>query len=420
MALNIFNFSKKQEELWNAAKSGDVDGIKKALSQKSVDINAQNKDNLTALILAAQNAHIEAVDFLLANGANKDISNNEGFAILQSCAKRGETEIVRQLCKILDVKQNKSACDVLTKAVSGGHIKIVDILLDWGVSPNCKNNDQESAISLAISSGHTDILKLLAKRGADLKQLDEDGAGLLWYITVGQNHQAQVEMAQFLLDSGLDVNYPHKHNNRTPLIDAAIAKNLDLVRLYLENGADIDMQDINGYTALMFAVYHHHPKLVALLLANDAEVNIKRNNGETALSLGEKMYYNTGNPEHKAEYINVLQTLMTNGAIHEIYSIQSATGNGTDVCVFQTTSIKQTVAEKDGKELIELADNNANFLKRLVRTGLILEAFQKMSYEQTSELYKKAETKMSPDVKKKAQEIVRDKRVNSVGKGGME
>ncbi len=50
----------------------------------------------------------------------------------------------------------------------------------------------------------------------------------------------------------------------------------------LESGADIDMQDVKGMTALMYAARNGNIKMVAFLLANDASINIQDKFGFTA------------------------------------------------------------------------------------------------------------------------------------------
>ena len=60
----------KQEALWAAAKKGDVAAIEVLLAE-GVDVNARTDYGITALILAAQRGHTEAVKALLAHQANR-------------------------------------------------------------------------------------------------------------------------------------------------------------------------------------------------------------------------------------------------------------------------------------------------------------------------------------------------------------
>ena len=48
------------------------------------------------------------------------------------------------------------------------------------------------------------------------------------------------------LDAGVDVNWRHKHNGRTALIEAAINGHEEVARLLLDRGADLNCQDMRS------------------------------------------------------------------------------------------------------------------------------------------------------------------------------
>ena len=70
---------------------------------------------------------------------------------------------------------------------------------------------------------------------------------------------------------------------RTPLVNAAIAGNLPVVRWLLECGANGNAQDRNGFTALHFAVQEKHAQVIRLLLDHDVDVTLKDSYGNAPL-----------------------------------------------------------------------------------------------------------------------------------------
>ena len=64
---------------------------------------------------------------------------------------------------------------------------------------------------------------------------------------------------------------------------AADAGRLDQAQLLLEWGADVNVRDGDGNTALMFAAYNSHREMVALLLRAGADVHAVNRDGLTAL-----------------------------------------------------------------------------------------------------------------------------------------
>ena len=76
-----------------------------------------------------------------------------------------------------------------------------------------------------------------------------------------------------------------KYGN-TPLIKACFSGNIDIVKLLLENDADPNMQDEEGYTPLMEACRISHinnTDIVKLLLSHGVDINIQNHQERTAL-----------------------------------------------------------------------------------------------------------------------------------------
>ena len=64
--------------------------------------------------------------------------------------------------------------------------------------------------------------------------------------------------------------------------------NIDIVRMLIEKGADVNVQNKNGTTPLMFASFDGHTEVARMLIENGADVNIKSDNGKTALKYAMK------------------------------------------------------------------------------------------------------------------------------------
>ena len=62
-----------------------------------------------------------------------------------------------------------------------------------------------------------------------------------------------------------------------------IIGNNDLVKMFLRYGANINKQDADGMTPLLYAVDAGHVKTVMILTKNGVDVNLANNKGETPL-----------------------------------------------------------------------------------------------------------------------------------------
>jgi Ankyrin repeats (3 copies)/Ankyrin repeat len=123
------------------------------------------------------------------------------------------------------------------------------------------------------------VVKQLLEKGADVNIATSDGRTPL--------HEASrignVEVVKLLLEKGADVNTA-KNDGSTPLHEASRGDNVEVVKLLLERGADIEAKDTKyGDTPLLWAVTNGHEAVVTILLGNNADVNTENINGWTAL-----------------------------------------------------------------------------------------------------------------------------------------
>lgn len=77
------------------------------------------------------------------------------------------------------------------------------------------------------------------------------------------------------------VNMPDLQE-QTPLFNAVIDK-LEITKILIANGANVNAKDINGDTPLIFAVIYNNFESTKLLLSNGANPNIRNNKGETPI-----------------------------------------------------------------------------------------------------------------------------------------
>jgi ankyrin repeat protein len=145
-------------------------------------------------------------------------------------------------------------------------------------------------IQCNVSMGKVPEVIKVAKKGdlARVQQLIESGVdinatdrrnltALMWASSNGN-----IEIARLLIEKGADVN---AHSGWTALIWAAAKGQTDVVKLLLEKGADINAVNSAGCTALMLAAYLGRTETAKLLIDNGAKLNVKSNYGVTALMM---------------------------------------------------------------------------------------------------------------------------------------
>jgi ankyrin repeat protein len=119
-----------------------------------------------ALLAAVSAGHTQAVELLIAAGANVDGGDGEA---LRAAAENGHVDVVRVLLSATSVDSNK--LDVLLSACGSGHLSVVQLLLDHGFDMRAGN---DAALREACARGHADIAQFLIERGADMHAEDDE------------------------------------------------------------------------------------------------------------------------------------------------------------------------------------------------------------------------------------------------------
>lgn len=166
-------------------------------------------------------------------------------------------------------------------------IATVRELLGYGVDVNAHIGLMKStALMYASANESTEIVELLLAAGADVNAVDRyDSTALLHAV---HNHfdlpgNNRVRMARILIDYGANVNAFSIRRRRTPLIIASEKDQLWAIDLLLDRGADKELCNSSGATALIEAVKAGHLRIVQKLLWRGANVNARDDTGWTAL-----------------------------------------------------------------------------------------------------------------------------------------
>ena len=169
----------------------------------------------------------------------------------------------------------------LFQAASAGQFRVVTFLLDHGASVNLKSNGQ-APLHGAVASGNKAMVELLLNRGADINATDGTG-GTALHIATDNGFRS---VAEVLLAHHADVNARNSqmNNEQTPLHRAASLGRVELLKLLIAGGSDVNIKSKNGSTPLSDAVGAGQLDSVKALLAAKADPDIADDKGITPLS----------------------------------------------------------------------------------------------------------------------------------------
>jgi ankyrin repeat protein len=235
---------------------------------------------------AIREGHDDIVRLLLDNGAELD-----SRALSLACDS-DDDDVVSVVSDELRRKGNGlwgpwDASAMLRFETKLRNKKFVAELLELGVDPALPDISGVSALETASRSGWADGVQLF-------HNLNHDGSGDTSMFLLSCQNTA-VEIVKLLLELGISPNTSEPFEDRSA-IQHVIApssltsrdspqRRLELIRLLLRYGADINHSNIWGETGLHLASRHREERIAALLVEAGADACAENLDGETALDL---------------------------------------------------------------------------------------------------------------------------------------
>lgn len=243
--------------LMRAAREGDMTCLEEFIAAGG-DVRAETDNDRNAIVIAAENARTEFVRRLLDAGADPRAKDMHGSPLLSAAAGAGSLDVVRLL---LDRNPN-------LRYVNG------------------TDKVKETALHAAARRGHPDVVKLLLERRAKVNLQNKVGATPLLHAAYSSAREGQgaayYEVVQHLLTHGANVIQDNDEGD-TPLHIAARRNRGDIVRLFIEAGADPDLAaggaKGDGKTPLHYAIEQGAMDSIQALADAGANMNIVLNNG---------------------------------------------------------------------------------------------------------------------------------------------
>ncbi|KAI3371250.1 hypothetical protein L3Q82_023867 [Scortum barcoo] len=232
-----------------ACSAGDREEVA-ALLRQGADINHANIDGLTALHQACIDENAEMVQFLVESGSDVNRGDNEGWTPLHAAA-------------------------------SCGFIQIAKYLIEHGAHVGAVNSEGELPLDVATEDAMERLLKAeIKKQGIDVDKARKE------------EERIMLQDAVAVLAGGGTLT-PHPNTKATALHVAAAKGYIEVLKVLLQCGVDVDSRDIDGWTPLHAAAHWGQEEVCTLLADNMCDMGAVNNVGQTPLDVADESLADT-------------------------------------------------------------------------------------------------------------------------------
>ncbi|XP_031347484.1 protein phosphatase 1 regulatory subunit 12A-like isoform X7 [Photinus pyralis] len=228
-----------------ACAAGDKEEVLR-LIEKGADIDTANVDGLTALHQACIDDNLDMVEFLVEHGSEVNRGDNEGWTPLHATA-------------------------------SCGFLSIAKYLIEHGANVAAVNNDGELPLDIAECEDMEDLLQ---------SEIDEQGVDCD-AARSEEERQMFGDAKEWLANNSNLVDSIHPKTGATALHVASAKGYVKVIKLILQCGADVDKQDVDGWTPLHAAAHWGQKESAKILTEHFADMDSKNYVGQTAFDVAD-------------------------------------------------------------------------------------------------------------------------------------
>jgi len=166
----------------------------------------------------------------------------------------------------------------VSTAVKNNNISMTELLLDYGANPTSQCHYRTSVLHVAVRRNQLEMATFLLDYGVDVDAVDYMGYTALFFVTT-------IDMARLLLDCGANIHHTNCIGNTAAY---KVICHTDIVELFLDHGVDINMQRPGDkYTLLhtTMGLSRSCTRTIKLLLDRGANINLQNECGDTVLHM---------------------------------------------------------------------------------------------------------------------------------------
>jgi len=255
--------------------------IESSIAQKNIGVLVPCLDQLAKLgwidmLQFALDKGVSELTILMLASRNNQLEFSRGLIKQKAMFEEKDRELKTAIClheydnvKILIEEQIKTgkwwdSVGILNFAISCGNLPITKLLLDIPIP--VASRETVRPLATAAKWGELDVMRLLLDLGALVDEPSLGDVTALYFAAA----LGQIAAADLLLTKGASIDRKACFlDQSTALISVASAGVTKMVAFLIQKGADINLMNDDGLTALMIAAQLGREEIVALLLSKN-------------------------------------------------------------------------------------------------------------------------------------------------------
>jgi len=271
----------------------------KLLVENGLDINAKDKYGYTPLFLALFYKQTDVAKLLIEKGADINATDEEGYNCLHYAVMTDDVELIKLLISKFDTVNTAAKYGNLPIhiACSYGNYDIVKVLIENGADIFAVTKFNDTPWANALIFKNDKIAELLVQNGAEESIFTETIKGN--FAKVKEMLDENPELIEQRIGNATVLNYAafcgHKNilelfleqgcdvkniDTESPLQSAAQLNQVDIIKLLIDEDADVNAKDFMGNTPVFWCT---SKEAAEIFIKNGADLNNKNEDGDTAL-----------------------------------------------------------------------------------------------------------------------------------------
>ncbi|CAI8026334.1 Putative ankyrin repeat protein MM_0045, partial [Geodia barretti] len=331
-----------------------------ALLKAGANPRLKDKNGDTAVIIAVKRHDPVTLRELVREGSDLNLQNQEGLTPLMIAARRGMADITKILLEgehIMDIQEKGTGWSALRFSAERGYSATTEALLKAGANAHLKDKNGDTAVIIAVKRCHPATLRELVRAGSDLNLQNQEGLTPLMIAA----RSWRTDITNILLEGeNINLDIQEKGTGRSAFHFSAETGNSATTVALLKAGANPRLKDKNGDTAVIIAVKRHDPATLRELVRAGSDLNLQNQEGLTPLMIAARRgMADITKILLEGEYINldIQEKRIGQSALH----FSAVIGDAATIEELLLAGANRHIKDKNGVTATEITEQRAQY-----------------------------------------------------------